>query len=78
MFGPANGVGNYLALEKIYCMLVLRILAFSPPELWRQKKLSRKGEGRGHGHPRTPLATLPQANITVKRVHFTVAEIFFV
>ena len=38
MFGPANGVGNYLAPEKIYCMLVLRILAFSPPELCGQKK----------------------------------------
>ena len=68
MFGPANGVGNYLAPEKIYCMLVLRILAFSPPELWGQKKkkLSQKGEGGGHGHPRTPVATPLQANITVR------------
>ena len=33
MFGPENGVCNYLALEKIYDMLVPRISAFSPPEL---------------------------------------------
>ena len=67
MFGPANGVGNYLAPEKIYCMLVLRILAFSPPELCGQKKkLSQKGEGGGHELPRTPLATPLQANITVR------------
>ena len=67
MFGPANGVGNYLAPEKIYCMLVLRILAFSPPELWGQKKnYLKKGGGGGHGHPRTPLATPLQANITVR------------
>ena len=32
-FGPENGVCNYLALEKINGMLVLRIRAFSPPEL---------------------------------------------
>ena len=32
-FGPANGVSNNLALEKIYCMLILRIRAFWPPEL---------------------------------------------
>ena len=68
MFGPANGVANYLALGKIYCMLILRIRAFSPPELQGQKKLSQKGDGGGHGHPRTPLATPPQVNITVKRV----------
>ena len=33
MFGPENGVYKYLTLEKIYGMLVLRIHAFSPPEL---------------------------------------------
>ena len=32
-FGPANGVSNNLALEKIYCMLILRIRRFWPPEL---------------------------------------------
>ena len=32
-FGPANGVSNNLALEKIYCMLILRIRKFWPPEL---------------------------------------------
>ena len=31
MFGPENGVCNYLALEKINGMLILRIGAFSPP-----------------------------------------------
>ena len=46
MFGPANGVGNYLALEKIYCMLILRIRAFSPPELQGQRIISKRGEGR--------------------------------
>ena len=33
MFGPENGVCNYLALEKIHDMLLARIRAFSPPEL---------------------------------------------
>ena len=33
MFGPENEVCNYLALEKIYGMLILRICAVSPPEL---------------------------------------------
>ena len=32
MFGPKNGACNYLALFKIYGMLV-RISASSPPEL---------------------------------------------
>ena len=72
MFGPANGVGNYLALEKIYCILRLRIRTFLPPELYGQKIYLKKGTvgggGGGHGHPRPPLATPRQANITVKRV----------
>ena len=33
MFGPKNGVCNYLALEKIIGMLTLQIRTFSPPEL---------------------------------------------
>ena len=33
MSGPANGVCYYLALQKIYCMLILWICTFSPPEL---------------------------------------------
>ena len=33
MLGPVNGVRNYLALEKIYCMLILWIRVFWPPEL---------------------------------------------
>ena len=32
-FGPGNGVSNNLALEKIYCMLLLQIRRFWPPEL---------------------------------------------
>ena len=63
MFGPGNRVCNYLALEKINGMLILRFRAFSPP-LMRfvcclLKKLSHNGGeggwGDGHGHgPRTP------------------------
>ena len=33
MFVPENGVCNYLAREKMYGMLILRICTFSPPEL---------------------------------------------
>ena len=33
MFGPENGVRNYLAPEKINGMLIPQIHAFSPPEL---------------------------------------------
>ena len=33
MLGPANGLSNYLAMEKIYCMFILQIHAFWPPEL---------------------------------------------
>ena len=33
MFGPANGVSNYLGLEKVHCMLILRIRVFWPLEL---------------------------------------------
>ena len=54
MFGPANGVGNYLALEKIYCMLILRIRAFSPPELQGQKNYLKKGRGEVMGTPGLP------------------------
>ena len=32
MFGPKNRVFNYLALEKIYGMLILQIRAFWSPE----------------------------------------------
>ena len=33
LHGPENRVCNYLALEKINDMLILRIRAFWPPEL---------------------------------------------
>ena len=32
MFGSENGLCNYLALEKMYDMLILRICTFLPPE----------------------------------------------
>ena len=55
MFGPANGVSNYLALEKIYCVLILRII----------KHLSHKGGGGGGvtGTTGPPLATLLQITL---------------
>ena len=45
-----NGVCNYLALEKSYCMSILCIPAFSPPELYSQRG---GGGGKVHGHPGT-------------------------
>ena len=57
MLGPVNGVRNYLALEKIYCMLILWIRVFWPPELQGHKTIISQRGGGGHGHPRvTPLA----------------------
>ena len=53
MVGPANGVSNYLALEKIYCALIPQIRAFWPPELRGQKTITSQRWGCGHGHPRT-------------------------
>ena len=67
MFSPANGVGNYLAPEKIYCMSVLRILAFSPPELWGQKKIISKREGRRSRAPQdSPSYASASKYITVR------------
>ena len=34
IFGPVNGVCNYLVLEKIYGMFILRIRAFLPKLLY--------------------------------------------
>ena len=46
MFGPANGVCNYLPQENIYCMLILRIRVFSPTELKGHKTIiSQRGAG---------------------------------
>ena len=58
MFGPAIRLSNNLALEKIYCMLILRIRAFWPAELYYRdiKQLPHKGGG-GTGTPGPPLAT---------------------
>ena len=57
MFGPANGVSNNLALEKIYCMLILRIREFWPPELSGHKTIiSQRGGGAWATRDR-PLAT---------------------
>ena len=50
--GTADGVCNYLALEKTCGMLILRIRAFSPPELqglyvYLKNYLTRGGGGGG-------------------------------
>ena len=49
MVGPANGVSNYLALEKIYCALILQIRAFWPPELRGHKTITSQRWGWGGG-----------------------------
>ena len=56
MFSPANGVCNYLAQERIYCMLILPIPVFSPTELKARKTIiSQHGGGGGwHGHQGSP------------------------
>ena len=64
MVGPANGVSNYLAMENIYCALILQIRAFWPPELRGQKTITSQRWGGGHGHPRTT----PQLRLVKKRV----------
>ena len=55
MFGPANGVCNYLAQERIYCMLILPIPVFSPTELKGRKTIISQHGGDGQA-PRFPLA----------------------
>ena len=64
MVGPANGVSNYLALEKIYCALILQIRALWPPKLRVRKTIisQRWGGGGGHGPPRTN-PQLPPSNL---------------
>ena len=57
MFGPANGVCNYLAQERIYCMLILPIPVFSPTELKGRKTIISQHKGGGMARaPRIPLA----------------------
>lgn len=57
MFGPANGVCNYLAQERIYCMLILPIPVFSPTELKGHKTIISQHEGGGMAWAlRIPLA----------------------
>ena len=51
MLGPVNGVSNYLALEKIYCMLILWIRVFWPPELWGHKTIISQRGGGGSWAP---------------------------
>ena len=53
MFGPANGESNNLVLEKIYCVLILRII----------KHLSHKGGGELPAPQDHPLATLLQITL---------------
>ena len=64
MVGPANGVSNYLALEKIYCALILQIRAFWPPELRGQKTITSQ---RWWGGSRAPQDH-PQLRLVKKRV----------
>ena len=58
IFSPANGVCNYLAQERIYCMLILPIPVFSPTVLKGRKTIiSQHGGGGGMARaPRFPLA----------------------
>ena len=65
MVGPANGVSNYLALEKIYCALILQIRAFWPPELRGQKTIT--SQRLGGGGSRAPQDH-PQLRLVKKRV----------
>ena len=52
MFGPANGVSNYLALEKIHCMLILRIRMFGRLKYRDIKQLPHKGGSQApQDHP---------------------------
>ena len=51
MFGPLVEEYNHLAPEKIYRLLIPRIRAFSPADLWGQTIISQRG---AHGHPRNP------------------------
>ena len=69
MVGPANGVSNYLALEKIYCALILQIRALWPPKLRVRKTIISQRWGGGGGArapPDQPPATPQQPG--VKRV----------
>ena len=66
MVGPANGVSNYLALEKIYCALIPQIRAFWPPELRGQKTITSQ-RGGGGGWSRAPQDH-PQLRPVKKRV----------
>ena len=51
MFGPLVEEYNHLAPEKIYRLLIPRIRALSPADLWGQTIISQSG---AHGHPRNP------------------------
>ena len=56
IFSPANGVCNYLAQEKIYCMLILQIPVFSPTELKGRKTIISQRKGGMARAPRILLA----------------------
>ena len=83
---PEYGVCNYLTLQKIYGMLILRILAFSSPELkglhvvymYLKNHLTDGGRrGGGHGHPRTSLYMLrPSPTGHVAWSYVTLLSIF--
>ena len=58
MFGPANGVRNYLALANIYCKLIFRIRAGFRHLNYRDiKQFFHEGRGGGARAPQDhPLA----------------------
>ena len=66
MFGPLVEVYNYLALEKIYRMLIPGIRGLA--DLWGQTIISQRG---GHGHPRNypPPPPIPATPLCVG-IHF--------
>ena len=74
MCAPLVEVYSYLALEKIYRMLIPRMRAFSPADLWGQTTISQRGS---HGHPRLPPLPpppQPQATPLCARIQFKSCE----
>ena len=69
MFSP--GVYNYLALEKIYGMLILQICVFSPPELYVvYLKKSSHQVTKGGGGAQAPQDSLATPLLSHRFLHF--------
>ena len=73
MVGPANGVSNYLAMEKIYCALILQIRAFWPPELRGQKTITSQRWWGGSRAPQDHPPATPGEKKSIKR-HIELGE----